>query len=117
MIQAIQDTNIGMIRGDTLALGVELLDDSGQALTDDLTAAYFSCKSDPENTAYSFQKTLSNGISKVETGKYQIRVAPEDTENLEPGTYYYDFEFQIGDDVYTPLIGKLVIDIDITREI
>ena len=29
MIQAIQDTNMGMIRGDPLALGIELLDDSG----------------------------------------------------------------------------------------
>lgn len=110
------DTNITMVRGDTLALGIELYDDDGELLTDDLTGAYFSCKADSDDEEYVFQKSLSDGISKRSTGVYSVRVAPEDTEDLEAGVYYYDLEIQISSDVYTPIKGKLTLETDITRE-
>lgn len=110
------DVDITAVRGDTIALGVELLDEDGELITDDLDEAYFSCKEDPNNDEYVFQKTLSDGITKVSTGNYTIRVAPEDTENLDVGTFFYDLEIHINDDVYTPLKGKLKLEQDITRE-
>lgn len=110
------DTDITAVRGDTIALGVELYDEDGELITDDLDAAYFSCKKNQTDNNYEFQKTLGSGITKVETGKYRVRVAPEDTDNLDVGTYYYDLEIHINDDVYTPLKGKLKLEQDITRE-
>lgn len=110
------DTDITAVRGDTIALGVELYDDDGELITDDLDEAYFSCKKDGADTAYVFQKSLNNGITKASTGVYKIRVAPEDTNTLDVGTYYYDFEIHIDDDVYTPIKGKLKLEQDITRE-
>lgn len=110
------DIDITAIRGDTIALGVELYDEDGTLITDDLDAAYFSCKTDPSDSDYVFQKSLTDGISKIEAGKYRVRVAPEDTKDLEPGSYFYDLEITIGSDVYTPLKGKLKLEQDITRE-
>ena len=109
------DTNITAIRGDTIEFIAELYDDEGAALTDDLDDAYFSCKENPSDSDYVFQKSLSAGITKSTTGVYLVRVAPADTADLEAGTYYYDFEITIGDDVYTPLKGKLILEEDITR--
>ena len=110
------DIDITAVRGDTIALGVELYDEDGELLTDDLDEAYFSCKQNPEGNTYVFQKTLGSGITKASTGVYKIRVAPEDTNNLSVGTYYYDFEAHIDDDVYTMAKGKLKLEQDITRE-
>lgn len=107
----IADTNLTMIRGDTLAFAVEI-----EGLNQDLETAYFSCKADPSDASYKFQKTLQNGISKVETGKYRVRVAPADTKNIEVGTYRYDLEIGVNGDIFTILKGKLKIVEDITRE-
>lgn len=110
------DVNMTAVRGDTIAFGTEIGDENGELITDDLTAAYFSCKENATDTEYVFQKTLGNGIVKSSTGKYTVRVAPEDTKDLEPGVYYYDFQIEIDGDVYTPLKGKLTLEQDITVE-
>lgn len=100
------DTNITMVRGDTMSFGFEY-----DGTTRDLTTALFTCKSNTNN-AVVFQKTLGNGITKLATGKYVIRVAPNDTKNKTAGTYYYDFQVSIDNDVFTPLIGTLTIEQD-----
>ena len=108
---AIDNTNIAMVRGDTLAFAVEIED-----LDQDLDTCFFSCKSDPSDTEYVFQKSLDNGIEKESIGKYKVRVAPEDTENVEPGKYQYDLQIGLNGDIYTVLKGQLEIVFDITRE-
>lgn len=75
-----KDTKLSMVKGDTLAFGVEI-----EGLDQDLATAYFSCKNDPNDDKYVFQKKLNDGISKVETGKYRVRVAPADTASLAAG--------------------------------
>ncbi len=105
------DTDFVMVRGDTLAFGVEI-----EGLGQDLDTCYFSCKTDPSDTNYVFQKSLDDGITVVEQGKYRVRVAPDDTENLNTGKYFYDLEIGINGDIYTVLRGKLEIVYDITRE-
>ena len=102
--------NLTMVRGDTLAFGFEL---------DGVTTAnavYFSVKKTLFDTEYILQKTIGNGIVKIEDGKYSVRVAPSDTHDLEVGTYYYDLQIDVNGDVFTVLYGTLEIIADITRE-
>ena len=104
--------NLEMTRGDTKALEVNLIN-----LTDlDLDSAYLSCRENPDDENYVFQKSLSDGITKVEAGKYMVRIAPADTKNLDPGTYYYDLEIGVEDDIFTVMKGKLQLTYDVTRE-
>lgn len=115
MIKMFKDENIAMVRGDTLAFGVEI-----EGNTDDLDSAYFSVKQDIDSDEYLFQKSLGDGISKVSTGEdsitYGVRIAPEDTENLEHDKYYYDLEIGLNDDVFTILRGALYLEKAVTRK-
>ena len=105
--------NIKMVRGDTFSFGIEYAfdDESSQ----DLETCYFSCKKNPNDEEYIFQKSLSDGISKVSNGKYRVRVAPEDTEDVEVGNYLYDLEFGLNGDIFTIIKGILTIENDVTR--
>lgn len=106
--------HIKMVRGDTLAFGVEI-----EGNTQELDTAFFSVKQNKDDTDYFFQKSLDDGISLVSTGEnsitYRVRVAPENTENMEPGNYYYDLEIGLNDDIFTVLSGILTIEHDVTR--
>lgn len=106
--------NISMIRGDTLAFGFEI-DGSNQ----ELDTAYFTCKSDINNIEPLFQKSLNDGIEIASTTNnsisYRVRVAPEDTYNLEAGNYNYDLQIGLNGDIYTILIGILSLNEDVTR--
>lgn len=102
------DTNISMVRGDTLAFGVEFVD-----LDQDIETAFFSCRRSHEEDLL-FQKSLEDGITKVDETHYTVRVAPEDTRNLDAGKYYYDFEVGLNGDIFTILKGVLEIEQDVT---
>ena len=123
MINAFQtvDENITLVRGDTLAFAIELyvIDEENDALVillnQDLSSCFFSVRKDYTNEEYVFQKSLGNGIEKIETGKYRIRIAPEDTAELEVGNYYYDLEIGLNSDYFTILKGLFAIEYDITR--
>lgn len=92
-----------MIRGDTLAFNVEV-----PSIKTDLDTVTFTCRSVGTNTIL-FQKTLEDGIVKLDTGVYYVRVAPGDTENVSPGTYNMDLQIEMGVDRYTILQGTLKI--------
>lgn len=102
---------MNMIRGDTLCVGLQTL-----TLTEDLDEVYFSCKVKRGDSTYVFQETLTGGgVTKVDTGLYQARVAPSKTRNLEPGIYWVDVECHYGADVYTALLGTLQIEYGVTE--
>ena len=103
--------NLNMVRGDTLAFAIEI-----EGLNQDLDTCYFSCKKDPTDEDYIFQKELNDGIEKVSTNKYKIRVAPSDTANIDIGNYYYDLQIGVNSDVFTVLRGVLKIEREITGE-
>ena len=103
--------NIDMTRGDTLSFGMEFTD-----LDQDLDTAFFSVKQNIEDDEYLFQKSIGDGITKISTGKYAVRVAPGDTYNLPLGQYYYDLEISVNDDVLTIIKGILDLGFDVTRE-
>lgn len=107
--------NLEMIKGDTLAFGIEIeFDESPQQLSN----AYFSCKNIPDGEIL-FQKSLNDGIEHVkQIGNklyYRVRIAPQDTKKLEIGRYHYDVEIRINSDVFTILNGILKIEKEITE--
>ena len=108
--------NIYMNRGDTLDFKFDVI--GAEA---DLSSAFFSCKKDPNDDEYIFQKSLGDGIVKVSTAEdgtrtYSVTVDPSDTVDLEYKTYYYDLQIAFSESqVYTPFKGLLKIDWDITR--
>lgn len=106
-----QNQNITMVKGDTLAFNIEVFDETGETITVD--SAYMSCKEKPTSDEYVFQKTLLHGI-RQEDGIIVVRVAPEDTEEVEAGEYFYDVVIGVGQDRYTIMIGTLSLKQNIT---
>ena len=108
--------NLEMIKGDTLSFAFEVeFDEAPQKLE----KADFTCKANFDDDDVVFHKELEKGInfSKQERNKlfYIVRIAPEDTENLEAGMYYYDLSIELNGDVFTILNGSLKIESDVTR--
>lgn len=109
-------TNLEMIKGDTLSFAFEIeFDDEPQKLE----KAYFTCKANFDDGDDVFKKALGNGItfSKQERNKmyYVVRIAPEDTKDIEAGHYFYDMQIELNGDVFTILNGALKIESDVTR--
>lgn len=102
------DQNLNMIRGDTFSFGLECY-----LLDQDLDSAFFTVRKSYDGEII-FQRSLGNGIEKIETGIYSIRIAPENTRDLEAGHYYYDFNINVNNDVFTLIKGDLLIEHDVT---
>lgn len=105
------DSNITMVKGDTLAFNVQITDQDGEPILVD--SAYFSCKKNLNDDGFTFQKSLLNGISQTDS-LLTVRVAPEDTVEVDAGEYFYDMQIGVGTDVYTIMIGCLTLMQDIT---
>lgn len=110
-----EDTHITMIKGDTLSVGIKLVDENNNPITDDLKDISMTCRDSENSDIIIFNKHIGNGITKSNEGEYVIRVAPEDTENVEAGKYVYDVELRTNEDVFTPLKGILTIDDDVSK--
>ena len=102
--------DITMVRGDTLAFTFKF-----KGLNQALDTAYFTCKANPTDDTPLFQKTLEDGIEADASGAYKVRVAPDDTEDIPAGSYYYDLQVGVNNDVYTILIGQLFLRQDVTN--
>ena len=106
--------NLEMTKGDTLSFGIKI-QNLGQALE----SAYFTVKNNFDDNTVLFQKSLENGveIDHIDGNDYyyKVRVAPEDTANLEPKKYYYDLEINVNDDTFTILKGILDVSFDISN--
>lgn len=102
------DKYITMVKGDTLSFGVVLEDDTGSPVN--ITGAVFVARKSYSATTSVFEKTLGNGITKVEDGIYSVRVAPEDTADNDAGRYYYQFKVMKNSDVYTIMRGIIELE-------
>lgn len=109
--------NIRHIKGDTYSSALVI-----EGLEQDLDTAFFTCRDSLNDTSeILFQRSLDNGISLVEYDeendirKYAIRIAPEDTANIQAGTYEYDLEIGINGDIFTIMKGKFIIVQDCTK--
>lgn len=106
-----ENQNITMVRGDTLSFNVEVFDENGDAITVD--SADFTCKKLGSDESNVFHKSLNSGITQYD-GYLAIRVAPEDTKEINVGQYFYDCQIGVDDDVFTILKGVLEIEQDVT---
>ena len=106
--------NLEMTKGDTFSFGIKIVD-LGQVLE----TAYLSVKNNYDDETPIFQKTIGNGIVldhiDGEDYYYSVRIAPNDTKNLEPKKYYYDLEINVNNDTFTILKGILDISFDISN--
>lgn len=103
--------NLTMTRGDTMAFGLHI-----KGLGHPADSVRFSCsKSNGGNIVFS--KDLTDSLVETEDTDpiYRIRIAPEDTNSIDPGDYLYDFEVRMNNDVFTVMKGTLTIEPDITR--
>lgn len=103
---------INMVRGDTLAFGLDF-----ENLDQDLESAFFSVKVNATDDYYIFQKSLENGIYKVADNEYIVRVAPEDTAELDAGNYNFDLQISANGEVFTIMLGIIVLEQDVTWEV
>ena len=103
------DMNLTVTRGDSIAFGFEI-----QNMEGDLTNAFFSVKENKDSVGILFQKSFGDGITKINSTTYRVRVAPEDTIDLELGNYYYDLVVNANGDIYTLLKGVMTIEFDVT---
>lgn len=105
--------DIDMIRGDTLSIQFEIEADEPINYASEDFNVTFSVKQAATDNAYVFQKHKS-AVTEIAENTFVLRIAPEDTEELIPGYYYYDLQLNIGSDVYTIALGYLQIIRDIT---
>ena len=102
--------NITMTKGDTVAFNVEFFDKNWNHVTGD--TAIFTCKKRLSGEVI-FQKSIGNGISQSQ-GMMNVRIAPEDTKEIDEGIYFYDFCVGIENDVYTIAKGSFTVEWDAT---
>ena len=77
-------------------------------LQEDLTTFTMGVKLD-YNSDMLITKSIGNGITKIDTGKYRIDFTPAETGSLKPNYYVYDLRMTLGNTVFTPLYGYLMI--------
>lgn len=105
--------NIDLIRGDTLNIQFEIEADTVINPLSENFAVTFSLKQAASDTGYVFQKDKT-ALTTIADNTFIIRVAPEDTQNLIPGWYYYDLQLEFDNDTYTIALGMLQLIRDIT---
>lgn len=110
---------ISMPRGDIhyVLFSVSIDDELPEIEYDEI---YFTVKRKYSDREFLFQKKLSTGqIVKIGNGTYQIKINPEDTNNLQinKSGEYYDFDIEV---VYSDIIkdtffGEFVLTKEVTH--
>ena len=78
-------------------------------LNQDVTTMNFGVKEDYTDESLVINKTIGDGITKIETGKYKVEFSTSDILLLEAGMYVYDLRYTIGDTPNIPLSGYIVV--------
>lgn len=108
-INKVNELNIKIVKGDSFSFTFEI-----EELEVDIDNAFFTVKDNEYDDTALIKKSLSNGISKVDTNKYLVMLTPRDTKYLETKSFYYDLEITIGDSVHTVIKGLFKLEKDIT---
>ena len=77
-------------------------------LNQDVTTMTFGLKEDYDK-AMLIEKTLGDGITKIDENKYKVDFSYTDILNLEAGMYVYDLRYTIGDTPAIPLSGYVIV--------
>ena len=94
--------NFNVKRGDQFSFTITFTN-----LTANLSTMNFGVKKSYDSSLI-ISKSLNNGITKLDAGKYQVIVNPSETL-LDAGMYDFDLRFTIGSVVKTPLSGTINI--------
>lgn len=93
MVQAIE-----IVRGTTLPMILEITDANGSLYKLGTgERVLFGVKKNPKDESTIF--TLE-AVAQSTTGQYSITVYPENTQELEPGRYWYDVGLESGGDYF-----------------
>lgn len=105
-----------LIRGDTTDYTLSFTDENGNPID---ISGWKICFTVKANTSHPDEKAIIKKDLEIvsgENGKATIRIEPEDTEEVKPGIYTYDFQVVLPTkEVYTVLIGEFEIIGDVTR--
>lgn len=77
-------------------------------LNQDVASMTFGLKEDYDKTML-IEKTLGDGITKIDTGKYKVDFSYTDIIGLEAGMYVYDLRYTIRDTPAIPLSGYVIV--------
>lgn len=114
----VKHVHIEIVRGDTEKIKIcrSKAKEEKEIIKEKVDNLFFSVKENDVTREVLFQKKLSdNTITYTEDGYYHVVINPEDTDNLAYGTYFFDIERIIGNDVKTPVVGELEITSEITH--
>lgn len=109
-MRAYPNYQIDMVKGDSMSFGLMF-----EGLGQDLDSADFTVRKNETDSAVLIHKDLSQGISKDNDGNYIVRLAPEDTAELDAGNYHFDCQIGVNDDIFTIMLGILILEQDVTR--
>ena len=105
---------IEMVRGTTNSIFVTVLDEAReQYQLKDGDKLIFGVKMNVNNSDCCLHQVITDG-----NGEYEIRLNPEDTEELPCGKFCYDVGLQVGDD-YFPVIecSPFILTHNVTRRV
>ena len=106
---------IALIRGDIDYERFLVKDKDGNLTDVDFDDVHFTVKKSTKDHTVLFQKKLSAGtIEKLGVGDYQVKINPEDTNNLNYGDYVFDFQVSYQNEIKKTFVGKFVIDDEVT---
>lgn len=106
---------IAMIRGDIDYERFLILDDTGNPTDVDFDDVHFTVKKRTTNAPVLFQKKYSsNTIEKLGPGDYQVKINPEDTNNLPFGNYVFDIQLSYQNIIKKTFVGTFVIMDEVT---
>ncbi len=106
---------IRMPRGDIRLVRFLVNDPDGTVTNIDFTEIYFTVKKTPRDNTYKFQKRLSRGeIIKLGNGDYEVRIEPDDTNNLTYGNYKFDVQLMYATQLKETFVGDFIITEEVT---
>ena len=94
------ECNITFVKGDTFSFGLVF-----EELDQDLESAYLTIKESYDDETPVIQKSLGDGIEKLRDGEYTVRIAPDDSKDVDARRYYWDLQVSANSDVFTIMRG------------
>lgn len=78
-------------------------------LDQDADTMDFGIKEEYSDASMQIEKSLGDGITKIDDGKYKVDFSTTDIMSLDAGMYVYDLRYTIGDTPSIPLSGYIVV--------
>ena len=84
-------------------------------MNQDVSSMAFGLKEDYDKEML-VEKTLGDGITKIDTNKYKVDFSYTDIMDLEAGMYVYDLRYTIGTTPAIPLSGYVIVNDSVFNE-